>query len=156
MPETITLLLDVKSQHKHEHGIDTFVIHMTPELAASLVSLSKVASELALQPSVSSHLEGRQVAALVLREPATAPGLFTPPNPNTREARRTRARYAGVWASSHNASIARASGVSERHIFVTPRHVWWSARASIKQDEITTATVNMETLEEIAAGRLKP
>lgn len=152
MEQTVTLLLNVNSRLKHEHGIDTFIIHVTTQLAATLVALVGAVAALEGHPAVAGHLGPRKVAAVVLQETAETPGMFLAPNTRTRAVRRGRQREKGVWAVPHTKGLGRPSGVAGRHLVVTPTGVWWTAQASIRLDELTTEPVSVETLSDIAAG----
>ena len=151
----ITLLVNTTSQLKHEHGIDTFIIHVTRKMLEDLLALCGAVPKLPASPDISPFLGERGIKSLVLTENTNAPGLFTNPNYETRQVRNGRARARGLWVSAHNPRIAKPSGVRNRHLFITAQNIWWSAEAGVKGDQVTTEAITVETLRDILRQNFK-
>lgn len=154
-PETITLLVNVSSQLKHEHGIDTFIIHVTRKIIEDLLKLCEAVPKLPASPDIAPYLGDRGVTGLVLTENANAPGFFTTPYYETRQVRNGRARARGLWVTGYSQRIAKPAGVRNRHLFITPQNIWWSAEAGIRGDQVTADAITVETLRDILRQNFK-
>lgn len=155
--EPITLILDVSADDRHEHGIGAFIIHLTRETATSLVTIAEAVKAIGQSPAFAPHLAGRGVAGIALAEPPDSLGYFTSVNHSIRAARHSYKQAArGVSAIPHTTGLNRPSGVSNRHLYVSPTSVWWSATAGLRAGEVTTALVPLEILREIADGKFIP